>query len=80
MCFKGDSVVHLKLIYLLHFKLFTYFKIILFWHFFVIVVFSCQLWFFCCFFWQSYQGISIAQIRTFHLSEIPATEMTMWGM
>lgn len=39
MCFKGDSVVNFKLIYLLHFKLFTYFKVILFGTFFVIVVF-----------------------------------------
>lgn len=37
MCVKGDSVAHLKLIYLLHFKLFRYFKIILFLALFVVV-------------------------------------------
>lgn len=79
MCFKGDSVVHFKLIYLLHFKLFTYFKIILFLALFCYCCVSLSAFFFF-FFWQSYQGISIAQIRTFHLSEIPVTEMTMWSI
>lgn len=40
MCFTGDSVVNFKLIYLLYFKLFTYF-----WHFFVNAVFPPQLFF-----------------------------------
>lgn len=37
MCFKGDSIVHFKLIYMLHFNLFTYFKIIVSGTFFNVV-------------------------------------------
>lgn len=61
MSVKGDSVFHFKLIYLLLFKLYTYLKIILF----LALFFLCYCCvsttaFFLFFFWQSYEGISIA--------------------
>lgn len=68
MCFKGDSVVHFKLIYLLYFKLFTYFlNYSVFGTFFVLAAFHSRL---SVFFWQSYQGIRVAQIPSFHLSKM----------
>lgn len=69
MCFKGDSIVHFKLIYMLHFNLFTYFKIIVSGTFFNVVPPQLCFSFFFFLFWQSYQGISVAQIHTFCLSK-----------
>lgn len=54
MCVKSECV-HSLFIYLLHFKLFRYFKIILFWHFLLLCCVALQL--------LSYQGVS--EIYTF---------------
>lgn len=78
----GDSIVHFKLIYMLHFNLFTYFKIIVSGTFLMLFLLSFVFLFFFLF-WQSYQGISVAQIHTFRLSksfQFSSHKMMAWNI